>query len=82
MTEFITSGRAIDVVIAVLVVEFLWLVARGQNVVAVACALVPGGLMVLSLRAAVTGQPWWWIVVPLAASLPVHLADLRRRGWF
>jgi len=43
--------------------------------------LLPGALMLLALRAAVTGLAWPWIALALAASFPPHLADLaRRRG--
>ena len=29
--------------------------------------------------AALIGAGWWWIALPLAASLPLHLMDLRTR---
>ena len=45
-----------------------------------ACRLVPGALMMVALRGALTGAAWPWIALPLAASFPFHLADLRRRG--
>ena len=36
-------------------------------------------LIVLGLRAALTGADWWWIALPLGLSLPLHLLDLRAR---
>jgi hypothetical protein len=36
--------------------------------------------MMLGLRAALVGASWPWIALPLAASFPVHLVDLLRRG--
>jgi len=36
-------------------------------------------LIVLGLRGALVGAAWWWIALPLAASLPLHLLDLRAR---
>jgi len=38
--------------------------------------------MLLAVRAALTGAPWYHVSFWLAASLPVHLADLRRRRLF
>ncbi len=43
-----------------------------------ALRLAPGMLMLVALRAALTGLDWRWIAVPLIVSLPVHLADLAR----
>ena len=60
-------------------VEFAWLVWSGQWTAAdAALRLFPGVLMMLGLRAALTGAAWPWIALPLALSFPVHLADLRR----
>lgn len=74
-------GHAADVVLAVMVCEFAWLVARRDwRAGDAALRLLPGALMVLALRAALTGAGWQWIALPLVLSFPVHLADLRRRG--
>jgi len=43
-----------------------------------ALRLTPGMLMLVALRAALTGLDWPWVAVPLIVSLPVHLADLAR----
>jgi hypothetical protein len=80
MTGFFTSGHAIDVVLAVLLVEALWLWRRGTAVSAIWPALLPAVLMMLALRAALTGYAWPYIAIPLALAFPVHLVDLRRRG--
>jgi hypothetical protein len=79
MEEFFASGHAIDVVLAVLAAEFALLVWRGKRAGDVLLMLLPAALMLVALRAALTGSAWPWIAVPLAASFPVHLADLRRR---
>jgi hypothetical protein len=79
MSWLFDSGHAVDVVLTVIAIEFAWLVARGRDAVTVALTLVPGALMLLALRAAIAGLDWYWIALPLTASLPVHLADLRRR---
>jgi hypothetical protein len=80
MTEFFASGRAVDLVLAVLLMEALWLRWRGQRWADIAPALLPAVLMMLGLRAALTGMHWTFVSVPLALAFPVHLYDLRRRG--
>jgi len=73
------SGHAADLILAVLAIEAVLLIRRGAAPLAALLALGPAVLIVLGLRAALTGAPWPWIALPLAASLPVHLADLARR---
>ncbi len=80
MEAFFTSGRAVDVVLAVLVAEALWLKWRGQSWADILPALVPAVMMMVALRAALTGMAWPYISIPLAAAFPVHLYDLRRRS--
>ncbi len=80
MTALFASGHAVDIVLAVLVAEALVLLARRRDAAGVVLALLPGGLILLALRAALIGAAWPWIALPLAASLPVHLLDVRRRG--
>lgn len=81
MSGFIASGRAVDLILAVLVIEALWLIAgRRRGWRDVTLALLPGALLMLALRAALTGGGWQAVAFWLAASLPAHLADLRRRG--
>lgn len=71
------SGRAVDFVLLVLVIEALWLTMRRRG--DVLPALVPGALILLAVRAALTGSEWWVVAGWLALSLPAHLYDLRRR---
>ena len=81
MTGFFASGQAVAVVLAVLIAEFVLLVAwRRAPPLTVALALLPGALMLLALGAALVGADWRWVALPLTLSLPVHLADLVRRG--
>lgn len=57
--------------------EYAWLVLRGGwSARAAFLRLAPGALMIVGLRAALTGAEWWWIALPLALSFPLHLADL------
>jgi len=44
-----------------------------------ALRLLPGALMLLAVRAALTGMAWPWVAFALAASFPVHLADLTQK---
>lgn len=72
------QGHAIDLILLVLGIEFIVLVHRQRwSARAATLRLLPGALMVLAVRAAVTGAGWPWIALALTASLPVHLADLR-----
>lgn len=60
--------------------ELAWLISAGRWRVAEALLrLAPGALMIVALRAALTGREWPWIALPLLLSFPVHLADLARR---
>jgi hypothetical protein len=80
MDEFFTSGRAVDVVLAVLAAEAFWLRRRSNEWANILPALLPAVLMMMALRAALTGMAWPYISVPLALAFPVHLYDLRRRA--
>jgi len=80
MEWLFASGHAADVILAVLLAEGAWLrLARGWSWGAIAALLGPAALIVLGLRAALTGAAWWWVAIPLALSLPLHLADLAGR---
>lgn len=80
MARLFTSGHAVDIVLAVMAVELVWLVFRsGWRFGDAVLRLGPGALMLLALRAALTGQHWSWIALPMLLSFPVHLADLTRR---
>ncbi|MGP1281503.1 MAG: hypothetical protein ACTS1X_00880 [Parasphingopyxis sp.] len=80
MTALFASGHAADIVLAVLAAEAVWLTARGNSISTVLATLLPAALLVLGLRGALTGAPWPWIALPVAAALPAHLWDLARRG--
>jgi hypothetical protein len=42
--------------------------------------LLPGILLLLALREALTGANWVWVALWLTVSLPAHLADFWRRA--
>jgi hypothetical protein len=84
---FVRSGHVADIALAALVLEAAWFLGPGRKgrpalrlALDLALALGPGACLMLALRAATTGAPTWQILVWLAASFPLHLADLRRRG--
>jgi uncharacterized membrane protein AbrB (regulator of aidB expression) len=81
MAWLYASGHAVDVVLLVIGVELGWLVWRAswRFSDALLC-LAPGALMLLALRAALTGLDWRWISLLLLASFPLNLADLARRS--
>jgi hypothetical protein len=81
MEEFVVSGMIADVVLAFLALEAVALIAwRGAKAApAVIAALLPGAVLVLALRAALTGAGPLWVAGLLLLSLPAHLLDLRLR---
>lgn len=80
MDDFFASGRAVDFVLFVLVIEAIWLRYRGNILVDIIPALLPAVLMMIALRAALTGMAWPFVSIPLMLAFPVHLYDLHRRG--
>ncbi len=80
-----TSGRAIDLILAVVAVEFAVLAWRrrsshpGAAILDLVFWLAPGVCLLLALRCALTGRPWTFVWAWLAAALPVHVADMIRR---
>jgi hypothetical protein len=81
MVWLFASGHAVDIVLLVIGIEFGWLVTRGHwRMTDALCCLGPGALMLLALRAALTGLDWRWIATLLLLSFPLNLADLARRS--
>ncbi|MEM1132885.1 MAG: hypothetical protein AAGH53_08115 [Pseudomonadota bacterium] len=80
MDAFFSSGRAVDVVLLVLLAEALWLKWQGRDWAMILGALMPAVLMMLALRGALTGASWPMIALPLALSFPIHLYDMRQRS--
>jgi hypothetical protein len=85
LPALISSGRAVDLILGIMVLEFAVLSWRRKAAGRPAAPLdllfmlAPGALILLALRASVTGAGWPWIAACLAASLPMHLADISRR---
>lgn len=85
LEQFILSGRIVDVMLAVLVAEVIWLslryhrTGRGLPPSLLVTNAGAGGSLMLALKAVLTGAAWPWIVAALLASLVFHVADLRHR---
>lgn len=80
MSALFASGHAVDIVLAVILVEGIVLIARRRDAAAtVVLALLPGALILLAVRTALTDAAWPWTALWLAASFPAHVADLSRR---
>ncbi|MDJ0979603.1 MAG: hypothetical protein QNI87_13845 [Erythrobacter sp.] len=77
--SFFSSGYAADAVILVLAIEAVWLKSRGWNWTAIAKPLGSAVFIVLAVRAALVGAPWYWIALALMTSFPFHALDLRDR---
>lgn len=81
MSSLFSSGRAVDIILAVMLVEITVLVRRRPTEpIAIVLAFLPGALILLAVRAALTDADWQWVALALGASFPAHLADIRRRG--
>lgn len=80
MSSLFASGHAVDIVLAVMLVEMLVLIALRGKAATIIVAFLPGALILLAVRAALTGAGWQWIALALAASFPAHIADIRQRG--
>ena len=85
MAELVASGRIVDLIIGLMVVEGLVLAihhrrtGRGIGAVELAVSLLAGAFLLLSLRAALTGAAWPTIAMWLTGALVAHLADVARR---
>ena len=79
MQALFASGHAADIVLGVLAVEAVWLKTRGWNLGAILGLLGPAALIVVGLRAALTGAEWYWVSLPVALAFPLHVMDLRAR---
>lgn len=81
MSALFATGAVAALLVAVLAAEAAWLAARGRPLAAVLLALSPAACFALALGAALTDQPWPLVAAPLALALPLHLRDLKSRGW-
>jgi hypothetical protein len=79
------SGQIIDVILLLVVIEAVGLLlyrrstGHGPRLADLGLTLLAGALLLLAVRAALTGAAAFAIAAPLTASFVVHLFDLKRR---
>jgi len=85
VAELFATGRVVDLILALMALEGALLTAfwartgRGVAPADLVPNLLAGVCFLLALRAALVGAGWGWVALGLAAALPAHLIDLRRR---
>ena len=85
METFFSGTTLIDVVIAATLIEWaalslLWRQKRrGLTPATLSLTLLPGLCLMLAVRNAMLGLPWYSVALLLSASGLTHLIDLRRR---
>jgi hypothetical protein len=85
VAELFATGRVVDLILVLMAAEGALLMVlrartgRGLAPADLALNLLAGACLLLALRAALVGAGWGWVALGLAAALPAHLIDLRRR---
>lgn len=85
MADFFNTGRVIDGILGLMLMEYIGLVLlgrrsrRGIPALQLAVNLGAGAALLLALRAALLAQTWPQISLWLAAAGVTHLIDLRLR---
>jgi hypothetical protein len=83
--QLFASGRIIDLILLMVAAEAVliaWLHRRTQRrptLADIGPTLVSGALLLLTIRAALTGSWWGWIALILTLALVSHLIDLALR---
>jgi hypothetical protein len=86
MTDLFTSGRVVDVALAVILLELAALLifrqrlTPGMKPLDLIGQLSAGFMLLLGVRCAVGGVDYRVTLALLAASFPAHLFDLMRRA--
>ena len=85
MADLFASGRIIDAIIALLLLEMLALglfvkaTSRGPTLRSIMFNSLAGMSLLLAVKTALSQAPWYWTGAALAASLLMHLGDLYDR---
>ena len=84
LERLFSSGLAIDLILVVVVLEVIVLAAvprlRGaMTLLDMVSLVVPGVMLMLALRTALTGAPYTMTAVCLTAAFVFHLWDVARR---
>ena len=79
------TGHIIDAILLMVWLEaaLIWhwrrRLGHGPTLVSLLPVLASGFLLLLAVRAALTGAPWPWVALPLTAALFTHILDLASR---
>lgn len=83
MSDWLASGRLVDAILLLMVVEGVAIAAVGDRMRLalrdVAASLAAGACLLLALRAALVGAAIHWVLLFLALALVAHVADLAAR---
>jgi low temperature requirement protein LtrA len=85
VAELFATGRAVDGILALMLIESIALILIGRKLrrpmpaAQVLVSIGAGAALLLALRAALLGFAWQWISLCLMAALAAHLLDLRYR---
>ena len=84
MEQLFASGRIVDLILALMLAEYLglrWYLSQAGRAAlsGLESYLLSGAFLLLALRVALAGGKWLWIAAFLLAAFVVHLLDLRRR---
>ena len=85
MAELFSSGRIIDVILVLMLIQGLalvWLYRRRGGSLTPTDYLfnvLPGAFLMLALRAALVDASWTWVAICLTGSLVTHWLELWRR---
>jgi hypothetical protein len=85
LENLIISGRIIDIMLAFLAIETLWLVwrrrrtGRGPTIAAIITNAGAGGSLMLALKAMYLGTAWPVLAAALLGSMFFHISDLMMR---
>lgn len=85
MADLFASGRIVDGIVILMLVELVALAAvrkktqRGLSAPKLFMNLAAGVALLLSLRAALTDHPWQAVALWLFVALIAHVVDLRLR---
>ena len=85
MAELFATGHAVDCILALMLIESIFLILVGRKArraipaVQVLVGIGAGAALLLALRAALQRSPWQWVSLWLMAALVAHLLDLRYR---
>ena len=86
MTGLFASGRIIDVILVLMLLEGLVLLVlfrrtgKGMAPLDYLVNALPGACLMLALRAALVGAGWVWVAGALLAALLMHWLELWRRS--